>query len=384
MKNNVTRQNVLMIGPVPPPTTGQSVMFSLLVEELRKSRSIDIANLSEPPGRRVQQFSFGRVIQVIKLALSVIGGLSRTSAVYLTIAQSRVGFLRDIVFILIAVLWRRPVIAHIHGGNYAQFYESESSIMKFLIRVTLRRVKRMIVLSDQLKKDFSFMGEEFASRLRTVWNTSDLAPGRERSPPQAELRLIYLSNLIVEKGYQDCVDAMPHLRRLLPDTKIYLVLAGTYILGNDDYRSVTDMEEALEKQIRYLELEDIVSVVGSIHEEQKQELIDSSHIHVLPTYYQNEGQPITLIEALSAGLPSVTTNWRGISEIVKNKETGLIVPPKDPIAIAEAIAELYNNPDLYGEMSRQGPENAELFSVPRHVATITAVIDETISREIAE
>jgi glycosyltransferase involved in cell wall biosynthesis len=384
MKNKATRQNVLMIGPVPPPTTGQSVMFSLLVDELRKSRSIDTANLSEPPGRRVQQFSFGRVIQVIKLAFSVIGGLSRTSAVYLTIAQSRVGFLRDIVFILISVLWRRPIIAHLHGGNYAQFYESENAVMRFLIRMTLRRVNRLIVLSDHLHKDFSFMGEEFTSRLRTVWNTSNLAPGRKRSPPKAELRLIYLSNLIVEKGYQDCVDAMPHLLRLLPNTKIDLVLAGTYILGNDDYRSVTDMEEALRKQIQYLELEDTVSIVGSIHEQQKQELIDSSHIHVLPTYYQNEGQPITLIEALSAGLPSVTTSWRGISEIVKNRETGLTVPPKDPVAIAEAIAELYSNPELYEKMSRQGPENAELFSVPRHVATIAAVIDETISQETVE
>jgi glycosyltransferase involved in cell wall biosynthesis len=351
---------------------------------LRKSRPINTANLSEPPGRRVQQFSFGRVIQVIKLALSVIGGLSRTSAVYLTIAQSRVGFLRDIVFIAISVLWRRPIIAHLHGGNYAQFYESENAIMRFLIRVALSRVDRLIVLSDQLHKDFSFMGEKFGARLRTVWNTSDLAPGRKRAPPKSQLRLIYLSNLIVEKGYQDCVDAMPHLLRLLPDTKINLVLAGTYILGNDNYRNVTDMEEALEKQIRYLELEDTVSLVGSIHERQKQKLIDSSHIHVLPTYYQNEGQPITLIEALAAGLPSITTSWRGIGEIVKNNETGLIVPPKDPIAIAEAIAALYSDPKLYEKMSRQGPENAELFSVMRHVASIAAVIDETISQRAAK
>ena len=378
MKKKPSRQNILMIGPVPPPTTGQSVMFSLLVEEMRKSRPINTANLSEPPGRRVQQFSFGRVIQVIKLALSVIGGLSRTSAVYLTIAQSRVGFLRDIVFIVISVLWRRPIIAHLHGGNYAQFYHSENSVMRFLIRIALRRVSRMIVLSDRLQKDFSFMGEEFASRLQTVWNTSDLAPGRERRPPQDEIKLIYLSNLIVEKGYQDCVDAMTHLQRLLPDTKIYLVLAGTYILGNDDYRSISDMEEALHKQIRYLQLEDSVSVVGSVHDEQKQQLIDNSHVHVLPTYYQNEGQPITLIEALSAGVPSVTTSWRGIGEIIKNRETGLIVPPKNPIAIAEAIAELYSNPDLFEQISQQGIENSKLFSVTRHVAAITRVIDETI------
>lgn len=381
MKKKSNSQNVLMIGPMQPPTTGQSVMFSLLVNEFRKLRSIDIANLSEPPGRGIEQFSFGRVLQVIKLALSVIRKISHTAAVYLTIAQSRVGFLRDVLFILICVWWRRPIIAHLHGGNYAQFYNSENAAMRFLIRMALRRVDRLIVLSDQSHKDFSFMGKKFASRLRTVWNTSDLVPGEMRSPPSGQLQLVYLSNLISEKGYRDCVDAMPHLKRLLPDTDIELVLAGTYILGDDDYRHVLDMESALNKQIRYLDLEDTIKLVGSISEQAKQDFIDRAHIHVLPTYYHNEGQPITLIEALSAGLPSVTTNWRGISDIVENRVTGLIVPPQDPVAIAEAIAELYANPELYKELSQTGLKKANRFSVPKHVTAITDIINEIISQK---
>ena len=384
MKIKPTPQKLLLIGPMPPPTTGQSVMFSLLVKEFQKSYPSSIANLSEPPGRGFEQFSFGRVLQVIKLALSVIRRISKTSVVYLTIAQSRVGFLRDVLFILICVWWRRPIIAHLHGGNYAQFYGSEPPAMRFLIRMALRKVNRLIVLSDQYHKEFSFMGKKFASRLRTVWNTSDISPGKMRSPPKGQLRLIYLSNLILEKGYRDCVDAMPHLKRLLPDTKIELVLAGTYILGDDNYSSVTDMEISLKKQIRYLELEDTVKVVGSINDQEKQEFIDRAHVHVLPTYYHNEGQPITLIEALSAGLPSVTTNWRGIGEIVENRVTGLIVPPKDPVAIAEAIAELSANPEFYKELSQQGLDKARLFAIPKHVAAITDVINEIILQKAAK
>ena len=384
MKIKPSPQSLLLIGPMQPPTTGQSVMFSLLVKELKKSYPASIANLSEPPGRGFEQFSFGRVLQVIKLALSVIRRISKTSAVYLTIAQSRVGFLRDVLFILICVWWRRPIIAHLHGGNYAQFYGSETAAMRFLIRVALGKVNRLIVLSDQYHKEFSFMGKKFASRLRTVWNTSDISPGKMRSPPKGQLRLIYLSNLIPEKGYRDCVDAMPHLQRLLPDTKIELVLAGTYILGDDNYRSVADMEISLKKQIRYLELEDTIKIVGSISGQEKQKFIDRSHIHLLPTYYHNEGQPITLIEALTAGLPSVTTSWRGISEIVENKITGLIVPPKDPVAIAESIAGLYANPELYKELSQQGLKIANLLSIPKHVTSITDIINEIISQKAAK
>ena len=384
MKIKPRRQKLLLIGPMQPPTTGQSVMFSLLVKKFQKSYPSSIANLSEPPGRSFEQFSFGRVLQVIKLALSVIRRISNTSAVYLTIAQSRVGFLRDVLFILICVSWRRPIVAHLHGGNYAQFYGSETVVMRFLIRVALGKVDRLIVLSDRYHKEFSFMGKKFAPRLRTVWNTSDIAPGAIRSLIKGQLRLIYLSNLIPEKGYRDCVDAIPHLQRLLPDTKIELVLAGAYIIGGENYSSVTDMEVSLKKQIRYLGLEDAVKLVGSISEQEKQKFIDRSHIHLLPTYYHNEGQPITLIEALSAGLPSVTTSWRGISEIVEHKVTGLIVPSKDPIAIAEAIAELYANPELYKELSRQGLEKARHFSIPKHVTAITDIINEVILQKTAK
>lgn len=366
----------MLIGPFPPPITGQAIAFSLLVEALKKHRAIVTVDLSEPPGRRDQHFSLARGAQMLRLALSVTCLMSKTSAVYLTIAQSRLGFLRDTLFIAIASLWRRPVIAHLHGGNYANYYDSQSPTMRYLIRKMLRKVKRLIVLSDRLRRDFDFLGPDFGPRLRIIRNASDLAPGRPRKAPSGELRLLYLSNLLVEKGYMDCVDAVAHLRHLLPDVSIKLILAGAFILGQDEFRTTAEMDAVLRKRIEHLGLEDTIEIAGTVLGKEKLRLLDTAHIHLLPTYYRNEGQPITLIEALTAGLPSVTTRWRDIEDMIAEGKAGIFVPPKNPIAIAEAITDLYNDPAGYERMSKAALEAANQFSPASHVAAITQLIDE--------
>jgi hypothetical protein len=204
----------LLIGPLPPPVTGQSVAFSLLANALTKDRPVQTVNLSELAERRDQKFTLARSLQMLQLATSMLGTMRHVSAVYITIAQSRLGFIRDALFILVARLWRRPVIAHLHGGNYARYYDSEPPLMRLLIRGTLLRLSRLIVLSDRLRSDFDFLGPGFAARLRVVSNASPVPIGSPRKAPRGELRLLYLSNLLAEKGYLDCVDALPHLMRL--------------------------------------------------------------------------------------------------------------------------------------------------------------------------
>jgi glycosyltransferase involved in cell wall biosynthesis len=373
------RARTLLIGPLPPPVTGQSVAFELLARELGKIRPVQTVDLSELAGRRDQKFSLSRAMQMVRLAASMFGNMRAVSVVYITIAQSRLGFIRDALFISIARAWRRPVIAHLHGGNYARYYNTEPPLMRILIRTTLLRLDRLIVLSDRLRSDFDFLGPVFAPRLRAVPNASPIPSGSPRQAPRGELRLLYLSNLLVEKGYLDCIDALPHLMRLLPDFRIKLSLAGRYLLGQDEYETIEEMEATLRKHVRYLGVEDAVEITGVVEGKAKQALIAAAHIHLLPTYYQNEGQPITIIEALSAGLPSVTTPWRGIVDLVEDGRTGFLVPPRDPLAVAEAVARLCADPALYERMSAAAIEAAGRFSQRRYVGEIAKLIDEAVA-----
>jgi glycosyltransferase involved in cell wall biosynthesis len=80
-----------------------------------------------------------------------------------------------------------------------------------------------------------------------------------------------------------------------------------------------------------------------------------------------EGMPIVLLEALARGLPVISTNTSGISEVIQNGRTGLLVPPDDPSALALAIARLCKDRSLARTLGRLGRSLvAERFSPSRN------------------
>jgi glycosyltransferase involved in cell wall biosynthesis len=93
-------------------------------------------------------------------------------------------------------------------------------------------------------------------------------------------------------------------------------------------------------------------------------LLAASHLVVLPSY--REGLPKALLEALAAGRPVVATDVPGCREVVIPDENGLLVPPRDPDALADAMARLIRDPELrrrYGEAGRRLAERE--FSAKR-------------------
>lgn len=373
-------RRVLLIGTRPPPINGQSVAFDMLLSGLRAQElPVDVIDISERAGRRDRDFSFARVVQILRLAVSVWMACRRSGLVYLTIAQSRWGFVRDALLIWTALLARRPVILHLHGGNYGGFFSSEVLPIRAAIRLTLRQASRIIVLSEGLKQDFAFLGPDRAERIRIVPNGCMVPVGQPRHLPTKEIRLLYLSNLLAQKGYLDCIDALVEIRRRLPEHPVKLVLAGSFMLGEDEYASPHEMERSLRKHIRYLEVDPFVEIVGSVEGDRKRELLESSHIFVLPTYYRNEGQPISLLEAMSSALPPVVTSWRGISEIVEHNKNGMIVPSQDPIAIADATVRLVLEDGLYERISAATAQAAAGFTPAIHVKAMRDVFDDCLS-----
>ena len=378
MDRKNTESYTLLIGPKSPPPTGQSVAFDMLIEGLSGMRRFEMVDLAERNVRRDAQFSLNRALSMLGIIWDVWRKSRKCQVVYLQIAQSRWGFIRDAIIILIARINRCRVVAHLHGGGYAEFYSSLPPPIRGLIRFTLRHIDRLIVLSDGLRSNFAFMGEDYVERLRVVPNATPVPIGAPKQAPHESLRLLYLSNLLVEKGYFDCIDALPHIQRMLPDTKIELVLAGAFLLGADDYDSVEALMIETRKRVRYMGLEKHVRFAGVVTDDKKVALLDESDLLLLPSYYRNEGQPISVIEGLARGTPVIVTAWRGIPEILGTKECGTIVPVMTPIAIAEAAVELFRDKDKYEQYSKNACARAEHFAVERYVSNLVGVCDEML------
>ena len=109
-------------------------------------------------------------------------------------------------------------------------------------------------------------------------------------------------------------------------------------------------------------------------------LFRRADIFVLPSV--NEGFPIVLMEAMSFGLPIVATTVAGIPELVKDGETGILVPPRDPQALADAIARSIESPDLREQYSRNAQrhvkEMEQMYSWDQVAGRVYAVLKESL------
>jgi glycosyltransferase involved in cell wall biosynthesis len=119
------------------------------------------------------------------------------------------------------------------------------------------------------------------------------------------------------------------------------------IVGDGPYRPV------IEAKVNELELGELVRLAG--HQDAVPEWLALMDAFVLASY-ANEGVPQALLQALAMGKPTVATRTGGIPEVIVQEETGLLVPPRDSRALAQAMSRLARDAALREILSRRGPQ----------------------------
>ena len=100
---------------------------------------------------------------------------------------------------------------------------------------------------------------------------------------------------------------------------------------------------------------------------------------LLPT--DRDGIPNVLVEAMAAGAPVVATAVSGIPELVEHEVNGLLIPPDDPEALADALLRLHDDPELTATLTRNGRETvAERFDGERLARELAALFTEAVER----
>ena len=374
-----TSKTVLAIGPVPPPMNGMAKAFDMLVRNLPSYgwtvRVVDSADRTA--ARIASAFTFARAMEIARVMIRACRELPRADVVYVAIAQSRWGFAKDVVTVNVSAALSRPVVAHMHGGNFAGFYRSLTRVEQRIVQRTLDQLSRVVVLTNGLKGDF-WMTREWPQRTIAVSNTCDVPMGRPRRLQPGRLRVLYLSNLLVSKGYRDVVLAVGDLARHRPELRIQLDLAGTIIPGGE-FPDVAAQRADLDGLIADLPRSVAATFHGPVDGADKVRLLDEADVFVLPTWYVNEGQPIAVLEALTSGLPIVATEWRGIRESLPAEMTGLLVPPKDPAAISNRLLHLVDDPDTFSRLSQAALGTAGLYRQDRHLSALDRIFRDAIA-----
>jgi glycosyltransferase involved in cell wall biosynthesis len=344
-----TRRRLLVIGPEPPPWTGMEVSTLALLRELRNAGiELERVNTADPADSLVNRSRW--TVRNVRLALEHVVSASRkafrrdVSAVYVPISQERPAFYRDALFILVARLARKPVVVHLHGGAFGQFYRSEPVAMRALIRVTVGRASLGIVLSERIRPALECVLP--SSRVTPVEIGVDVDDAREDWAPREgdTFRALFLSTLVPEKGLLVFVEAVALAHRDRPH--IVGAVAGNWVGG--------ETRAAAERLARELGATEFVSLVGTVTGAEKARLFRESNVFCLPTYYPLEGTPSVVVEAMAAGIPVVATAWAGLPDLVEDGRTGILLDEPSPALLAEKLVLLADRPELRAAMGAAG------------------------------
>lgn len=166
------------------------------------------------------------------------------------------------------------------------------------------------------------------------------ARGRFEPP----LRILAVGRAAEKKGFRYLLDAL----QLLKDRRIPYhcdLIGGGPLL------------EALKEQQRDLDLADLV-IHGPLQQSEVKAMLSRAHVFTLPCVIASDGDidgiPVSLMEAMACGCPVVSTHISGIPELIDDGESGLMVPPENPLALADALERLYKDPDLTARISTGG------------------------------
>jgi glycosyltransferase involved in cell wall biosynthesis len=267
-----------------------------------------------------------------------------------------------------------PVIIHTAHGHvfYGHFGRWASRFFLWIEKIFAHFTDRLIALTEGEREDYIVLSVAPHEKITTIHSgvdidgyLSDQVDVMEKKHslglPSRDLVVGFVGWLLPVKGPLYLLRAMAEVWKVCPD--ITLVFAGK---GDLD---VELRGEALQiganGRVKFLGWRDDID-----------EIMPVLDIFVLPSL--NEGMGRVLVEAMAAGKPVIASRVGGIPDLVKNEKTGLLVPPRDVPALADAILRLVNNPDKRRRMGGTGRIFCRRFSLTEMIDKIDKLYDELL------
>lgn len=322
----MNRLKVVVFGPSLEAISGVSTHVRLLLAS-DLAREFDLLHFRVgSEGRRENALQ-----KLVRFALSpaqLALVLLRTGAevVHLNASLDLKSYWRDLCYWAVAKLLGRRVVNQIHGGAMPQDFFRGSSLLTWILRRFLVASDSVAVLSSaELAAYRAFDPRINVQLVPNAIDPAGLADQSRSFNRDGPLRLVYVGRLVRAKGLFELIEALALLKRAGRDFS--LAVAGQGPIRAE--LMIAADRAALGDRVRFL---------GGVFAEEKSRLLLRSDVFVLPTYF--EGLPYSLLEAMAAGCVPVTTPVAAIPDVMRDGVQGLLVPPRNARALAQAVADL--------------------------------------------
>ena len=332
---------IAMVAPSLEFLGGQGMQANILAENLSKEdctvEFIPINPIFPARLRWLRRLPYVRTILNEVLYLAKLTALGGVDVVHVFSASYWSFLLAPVPAMVLARLFRKRVILNYHSG------EAEDHLKRWGIWVHpwLGLAHEIVVPSEYLRQIF----EHHGYRVRVVPNIVDTSRFYYRERFVLRPRLVSTRNLELHYRIDNTLKAFALVRAEYPEAT--LSIAG---YGTEEPRLRSLGESLGSRGICFL---------NSVEFNKMPDLLDEADIFVNASVIDN--QPVSILEALAAGLPIVSTATGDIGSMLCDGKAGVIVPPDDPVALGKEIIGLLKNPDRALILTRHGRKEVEKY-----------------------
>ncbi len=352
---------ILMVGSSLEQNGGIATFEKLILKHA--STDIEIRHItSHDEGSIVHRLIiFGQAL------INLLGRLlfQKTDIVYLQISEGG-NLLRKSIITLIAFLFRKPVLMHAHGAEFHLTYSRLPEWAKQLLSGIFCRCSGLIVLSNTWKDYYVLNLGLNPQQVFVLPNPVELPAEIPQRLNINRVTLLFCGRVGERKGTFDLINAFANLSAEQKNCA-QLIIAGD-----------GDIEQG-RKLVENLNLTEYITFVGWVNSEQRDKLLAKADVFLLPSY--NEGLPMAILEAMSWGLPVISTPVGGIPELITSNENGLLVEPGDIQQLSVAMQSLIINEELRLILGRTARERVMPLDIKIYLNSLLDIYRSVLKNE---
>jgi glycosyltransferase involved in cell wall biosynthesis len=310
-----------MVGPDPYSKGGIATLERNILENANHDFYRYSMHIARPEGSFFLKFALVPIYTVFFM-LKVL--TFKYSIVHIHISENW-GFYRYVPFILFSWLIKLKIVIHPNACEFDQFYARQNTFLRWIIRFHLNRADQILTVSTEWAEVFRYITK---AEVSVVYNFVDVPPKNMYNPKS--ITITSAGQLGRRKGYYDMLTVVPQI--LKKNSEIRFKFCGN--------GEINEIKSELERN----QIEKYVYVMGWLDNNDLKEILKDTVLFVLPTYH--EGMPLAILEAMSFGIPIISTTVGGIPSLVENGVNGILVEPGQSEALFLAIDKLLNYEEL--------------------------------------
>lgn len=327
---------LLLIGALPPPLGGTTVLFKQLVDELVSTPgvSVSVIDTSRKHTRKVSN-----ALHALRVLWAMLRTVPHVDVVSFHTSIRGASLFGPLVWGVCRIYGRKWIFRGF-GGDFDLWYAQASRLSQLLFRHTVLRADIPLFETKASVGYFQRLSARpiqwYANSRRSV----EVAEAARDMVKKSSGRFLYVGHVKATKGVREIIEAGEMI-----DGDVVIDVYGPLVEG----MSEADFQG---KKVRYCGMLQSVEVMPTMH---KYDAL------LLPTYYEGEGYPGVILEAYCAGLPVITTRWRAIPEIVDDT-SGILIEPGNAAQLAHAMQTLMNSPQRIDALRQGALTMARRFS----------------------